>query len=218
MKRILNSIRNLLLFRVRYPWVRYGKNVHVQWSTTFTAPHKTVLLGNNVGIGGRCVITSDLVIGNDVLIAPHVALLSRYPHRTDVVGMSMFQAPRSDRGEIVIEDDVWIGFGAIILSGVRIGRGSVIAAGAVVLDDVPRYSVFLPQQQHILKPRFTPEEICLHEAALIKDGVISNPASADISAAAAVNEPSPGLAHKAEPPTAMRKSQNQTIHEELRLR
>lgn len=86
----------------------------------------------------------------------------------------MFQGPRADRGEIVIEDDVWIGFGAIIFSGVRIGRGSIIAAGAIVLKDVPRYSVLLPKQEHILKSRFTPQQIDLHEAALEDAGVIAN--------------------------------------------
>lgn len=174
MKRFLNFVRNLLLFHVRYPWVRYGKNVHVQWSATFAAPYRKVCIGNNVGIGPRCTMMSDLTIGNDVLIAPQVALLSRYPHRTDLVGTSMFQGPRADRGEIVIEDDVWIGFGAIIFSGVRIGRGSIIAAGAVVLKDVPRYSVLVPTQEHILKPRFTPHQIDLHEAALEDAGVIAN--------------------------------------------
>ncbi len=173
MKRFLNFVRNLLLFKVRYPWVRHGKNVHVQWSATFTAPNRKVWIGNNVGIGPHCVIMSDLVIGNDVLIAPRVALLSRYDHRTDLVGTSMFQGPRADRGEIVIEEDVWIGFGAIILSGVRIGRGSIIAAGAVVLKDVPRYSILLPRQEHILKPRFTSQQIDLHEAGLHNAGVIS---------------------------------------------
>jgi len=119
------------------------------------------------------VITSDLTIGNDVLIAPSVALLSRYPHRTDIVGTTMFQGPRGDRGEIVIEEDVWIGYGAIILSGTRIGRGSVIAAGAVVLNDVPPYSTFIPTQDHILRLRFTPEQVKSHEAALRRTGVIS---------------------------------------------
>ncbi len=177
MKRSLNFVRNILLFHVRYPWVRYGKNVHVQWSATFTAPTKKVWIGNSVGIGPHCVIMSDLVIGNDVLIAPHVALLSRYPHRTDLVGTSIFQGPRADRGEIVIEEDVWIGFGAIVFSGVRIGRGSIIAAGAVVLKDVPPYSILLPKQEHILKPRFTSEQIDLHEAELERVGIITHRAS-----------------------------------------
>ena len=162
------------MFHVRYRWVRYGKNVHVKWSATFTAPNKNVRIGNNVGIGPNCAIMSDLIIGNDVLIAPNVAMLSRYAHRTDLVGTSIFQGPRADRGEIVIEDDVWIGFGAIIFSGVRIGRGSIIGTGAVVMKDVPRYSILLPKREHTLKPRFSAEQIDLHETALHRAGVISN--------------------------------------------
>jgi len=85
----------------------------------------------------------------------------------------MFQSPRGDKGEIIIEDDVWIGFGAIILSGVRIGRGSIIAAGAVVLKDVPPYTIFTPVQNHVLRRRFSPEQIEQHEAGLRNAGVIA---------------------------------------------
>jgi acetyltransferase-like isoleucine patch superfamily enzyme len=173
LKAILNYLRNVLIFHVRYPWIEYGRNVHVQWSASFWAPKRKIKLGNNVGIGPNCVIMSDMTIGNDVLVAPLVAFLSRYPHRYDVVGTSMFQSPRADRGEIVIEDDVWIGFGAIIMSGIRIGRGSVIAAGAVVLEDVPPYSIFIPERNHKLRQRFSSEQIELHEIGLKTAGVIS---------------------------------------------
>jgi acetyltransferase-like isoleucine patch superfamily enzyme len=170
---LLNYIRTILLFHVRYPWITYGRNVHVQWSTTFWAPQRKICLGDNVGIGSNCYIASDLVIGNDVMIAPQVALLSRHTHRYDIVGASMFQSPRGDRDEIVIEDDVWIGFGVIVMSGVRIGRGSVIAAGAVVLKDVPPYSIFIPIQTHVLRKRFSAEQIELHEAGLKAAGVMT---------------------------------------------
>jgi acetyltransferase-like isoleucine patch superfamily enzyme len=172
LKSFFNHIRTVLLFHLRYPWINYGKNVHVQWSATFWAPNRKIHLGNNVGIGPHCVILSDLTIGNDVMIAPQVALLSRHTHRYDVVGTSMFHSPRGDKGEIVIEDDVWIGFGAIVFSGVRIGRGSIIGAGAVVLNDVPPYSIVIPIQNHILKRRFSPEQIEQHEAGLRNAGVI----------------------------------------------
>jgi acetyltransferase-like isoleucine patch superfamily enzyme len=173
LKSFLNYIRTILFFHVRYPWITYGRNVHVQWSATFWAPRRRIHLGNNVGIGPQCVIQSDVTMGNDVMIAPHVALLSRHTHRYDVVGTSMFQSPRGDKDEIVIEDDVWIGFGAIVLSGVRIGRGSIIAAGAVVLKDVPPYSIFIPVQNHVLKRRFSPEQIEQHETGLRDAGVIA---------------------------------------------
>ena len=174
LKGFLNYVRNFLLFHVRYPWITYGRGVHVQWSATFWAPQRKISLGNNVGIGPCCVIMSDMTIGNDVLIAPHVALLSRYTHRYDVVGTSTFQSPRGDRDEIVIEDDVWIGFGAIILSGVRIGRGSIIAAGAIVRQDVPRYSIYISRENHVLRSRFSSEQIEQHEVGLRSAGVISN--------------------------------------------
>lgn len=174
LKDLLNFIRSFLLFNFRYPWIIYGKDVHVRWSTSFWAPKRKITMGNSVGIGANCIIWSDLTIGNDVMIAPHVALLSRYTHRYDVVGKSMLQSPRGDKDGIVIEDDVWIGFGAIILSGVRIGRGSIIAAGAVVREDVPPYSIFIPVQDHVLKRRFSPEQIELHEHGLKQAGVIAD--------------------------------------------
>ena len=169
----LNFVRNVLFFQFRYPWIHYGKNVHVQWSTTFWAPNRKVLLGNNVGIGSNCAILSDLVVGNDVLIAPSVAFLSRRTHRYDIVGTSTFQSPRGDQGEIVIEDDVWIGYGAIIMSGVRIGRGAVIGAGATIQHNVPAYTIVVQHPNLAFRPRFSPEEIERHELLLIRNGVIS---------------------------------------------
>jgi acetyltransferase-like isoleucine patch superfamily enzyme len=173
-KRVLNAVRRVLMFHVRYPWVKYGRNVHVTWSTSIWSPNRLVCMGNNVGIGLNCVINADLRIGNDVMIAGHVGLISRNAHRYDVVGTSMFQSPRGDKDEIVIEDDVWIGFGAIILSGVRIGRGSIIAAGSVVNRDVPPYSIFIPGQGSILRQRFSHEQVEEHEIGLRRAGVISS--------------------------------------------
>jgi len=172
-RRVMNAVRTALMFHVRYPWVRYGNNVHVCWSTSIWSPNRKVRLGNNVGIGLNCTINSDLTVGNDVMIAGHVGLISRNAHRYDVVGTSMFQSPRNDRDEIVIEDDVWIGFGSIILSGVRIGRGTIIAAGAVVHKDVPPYSVFVPCKGSVIRSRFSREQIELHEKGLRRAGVIS---------------------------------------------
>src|SRR5437588_815259 len=141
MRNLLNHVRNLLLFKLRYPWIVYGKDVHVQWSTKFFSPHKSVRLGNHVGIGRWCDISCDLVLGNHVLVASSVAFLSRDAHSADIPGETMFDGPRGDTDRIVVEDDVWVGWGAMILSGVTIGRGSIIAAGAIVTKDVPRYSI-----------------------------------------------------------------------------
>jgi virginiamycin A acetyltransferase len=68
----------------------------------------------------------------------------------------------------VIEDDVWIGWGAIILSGARIGRGSIIAAGAVIVGDVPPYSIMVPPKARVLRSRFSPDDAARHDQALAK--------------------------------------------------
>lgn len=56
------------------------------------------------------------------------------------------------KGKIIVEDDVWIGFGVTILSGVKIGKGAVIGAGSVVAKDVPPYAIFIGNQ--VVKYRF----------------------------------------------------------------
>lgn len=58
----------------------------------------------------------------------------------------------------VIEDDVWIGHGAIILPGCRrIGRGAIVGAGAIVTRDVPAYAIVAGNPARVLRERFTPE-------------------------------------------------------------
>ena len=59
----------------------------------------------------------------------------------------------------MVEDDAWIGYGATVLSGVRIGQGAVVAAGALVTKDVPAYAVVGGVPAKVIKYRF-PEEIC----------------------------------------------------------
>ena len=67
---------------------------------------------------------------------------------------------------VIIEDDVWTGANVTILKGVTIGRGSVIAAGAVVTKSFPPYSIIGGVPAKLLKMRFTPDEIEKHERLL----------------------------------------------------
>jgi chloramphenicol O-acetyltransferase type B len=169
------------MFKLRYPWVVYGNNVHVQWSARFWSPHNSVRLGDHVGIGRWCDISTDLVIGNHVLVAGATAFLSRDAHSVYRPGETMFESPRRDSCGIVIEDDVWIGWGAIILSGVTIGRGSIVAAGSIVTKDVPRYSIVTSRPSQVLKQRFSREEIEFHEAELRKKDIIRDTESPSLA-------------------------------------
>ena len=90
-------------------------------------------------------------------------------HRIDLVGEYMINVtnemklPENDQ-DIIIEDDVWIGARAIILKGVKIGEGSIIAAGAVVTKNIPPYSIYYGINK--IKKRFTEEQIKLHKEIL----------------------------------------------------
>lgn len=110
---------------------------------------------------------SKLVIGNYVSIAQNVTFLLDADHYTTNISTYPFKAKliphhcneAVSKGDIIVEDDVWIGYGSIIMSGVRIGQGAVIAAGAVVTRDIPPYAIVGGVPAKIIKYRFTPDVV-----------------------------------------------------------
>ena len=112
-------------------------------------------IGNNCSIGPQSHITAinEVTIGNNVLTGPRV-LITDNAH-----GDSLFKlldtAPTErclySKGKVVIEDNVWIAEGAMIMPGVRIGKGSIIAANSVVTKDIPSYSVAAGTPAKIIK-------------------------------------------------------------------
>jgi acetyltransferase-like isoleucine patch superfamily enzyme len=116
-------------------WERFGDQ-------TF-AP--VVSIGSNCNIGADSVITaiSKVEIGNNVLTGKKV-LISDNSHGDSSPAhqhLPPMLRPLQCRGPVVIEDSVWIGEKASILSGVRIGRGSIIGANSVVTRDIPSHCV-----------------------------------------------------------------------------
>lgn len=69
-----------------------------------------------------------------------------------------------DRGDLVVGNDVWIGTGAMILPGVRIGNGAVVAAGAVVTRDTPAYAIVAGNPARVVRHRFDPTTVRTLEA------------------------------------------------------
>ncbi|WP_354068547.1 DapH/DapD/GlmU-related protein [Bradyrhizobium sp. LB5.2] len=154
--------------------VRVGDNFHVGIGTFIWAP-VGLTIGENVYVGRFCTIECSGSIGNGVLIANQVGIVGRRDHDYRALGVFVRDAPwiGSDRrlaedpkSHIRIEDDVWIGYGAIILSGVKVGRGAIVAAGAVVVNDVEPYSVVSGNPAIAIKKRMSPEEIGRHEVLL----------------------------------------------------
>ncbi len=104
-------------------------------------PHAGIRIGRDGLIGEFCIIRGPggVLIGDRVYLSPMVHLYSSN-HVFDDPDLP-FTAQEITAEGIVIEDDCWIGAMVVILDGVTVGRGSVVAAGAVVTQDVPPHSL-----------------------------------------------------------------------------
>lgn len=106
-----------------------------------------------------------LIIGNYVSIAPGVTFLLGVNHQTETVSTfplysKLVQRSPVDaisKGPIVVSDEVWIGTDAKIFSGITIGKGAIIAAGAIVTKDVPPYAIVGGNPAKIIRYKFAPE-------------------------------------------------------------
>ncbi len=163
--------------------VTFGQRLHVGLGTTIWAP-TGLTIGQNVYVGKSCTIECDGEIGDDVLIANAVGIVGRHDHDFTAVGVSIREAPwvgdpsRASRGaddRVSIGSDVWIGYGAIVLSGVRIGRGAIVAAGAVVTKDVPPYAIFGGNPAREIGSRFPESMIARHERLLDRAATAAGP-------------------------------------------
>jgi acetyltransferase-like isoleucine patch superfamily enzyme len=110
-------------------------------------------IGNNVGIsqGAFIQVRGEIIIGSHVMFGPHVSIFSE---NHDIINTDklLLEQPSIRKG-VVIEDNVWIGANSTILDGVRIGEGSVVAAGSVVSKDVPSYTVVAGIPAVVIKNR-----------------------------------------------------------------
>ena len=166
---ILNDLRkHIKLNAFRRKWVRHHPESELIPMNCF--PIGVVEVGR-YSYGELNVVTFDsktkLRIGSFVSIAQQVAFLldvehyidhlSTFPRKVKMLGES---TPETfSKGDIVIDDDVWIGYGATIMSGVHVAQGAVIAAGAVVTKDVPAYAVVGGVPAKVIKNRFTKDKL-----------------------------------------------------------
>lgn len=141
--------RTWLAVRGKGGFLTCGPDLHVGAGTRLWAPSH-LAIGRGVYIGKDVHIEANAVIGDYCLIANRVAFVGRHDHDHTRVGFPIRFAPwvggpgfpaawREE--EVHVEQDVWIGFGAILLAGVRVGRGAIVAAGSVVAADVPPYAI-----------------------------------------------------------------------------
>lgn len=104
-------------------------------------------------IGPACLIGPKCRLGIYTMIGPRVSIVGD-DHIFDKPGIPIVFSGRPELKPTIIEDDAWIGCGAILLAGVHIGRGAIVAAGAVVTQDVPPYEVYGGTPAHKIGDRF----------------------------------------------------------------
>ena len=105
-----------------------------------TKPNPKVYIGDDTVIGRHCMITAKnlIRIGSNVLMGANVQVID---HNHGIAKDSIIRTQRATIEHVIIEDDVWIGHGAIILPGISIGKGAIVAAGSVVTKDVAALSI-----------------------------------------------------------------------------
>ena len=115
-----------------------------------------VKLGERSGIGRNCELYGDITIGDDVLMAPEVVIYTQN-HEFIKRNITIHNQGLSNEKPVVIGNDVWIGYEAIILAGVTIGDGAIIGTRAVVTKDVPPYTIVGGVPAKPIKRRFSEE-------------------------------------------------------------
>ena len=152
--------------------VTLGRGIHIGPGTIISSA-SGLTVGDGTYIGKGCTIQVSGSIGRGTLIANRVGIVGKLDHDFNAIDFPIgfapwIGAPESGlRGtdEVVIGEDAWIGYGAVVLSGTTIGRGAIVAAGSVVTKDVPAYAIVGGNPARMLANRYDPEQIEQHERA-----------------------------------------------------
>ena len=145
------------------------KNQH-NFTNIGTAINQNLVSVGNYSYGTIHVLAATdenkLKIGSFCFFVNEATFMLSLDHRTDSLSTYPFKKmifaegeEATSKGDIVISDDVWIGYNAIVMSGVTIGQGAVVAAGAIVTKDVPPYAIVAGVPAKVVKYRFSEELI-----------------------------------------------------------
>ena len=153
---VLNTFRTWYYFHIRWPWVKYQGFVRVMHGTTFA--HFDISIGHDVQFGDYCNVSAPVKFGSNILMGARVCFVGKNDHTFDVPGQLIWTGERKCQKASEIGDDVWIGHRVTIIGTVKIGRGSVVAAGSVVTKDIPECEIWGGVPARKLKDRFSTEE------------------------------------------------------------
>lgn len=162
MKKLIKQLRDTYLRRVVYSRYEIASGFHAGARTNLWAK-STLQIGKNFYLGRDSFIETDCIIGDNVIFGNRVAVVGKYDHHYQQVGVPIRLATAirdleydwKGNGLITkIADDVWVGYGSTIMQGVTIHNGAIVAAGSVVTKDVEAYSIYAGNPARKIADRF----------------------------------------------------------------
>lgn len=134
--------------------ISLGDDVIISRNCVVQGKTGPIIIGNKTDIGCNTTLSSvtGIEIGSSVLIAGNCYIGGARYLSDDIHRTMMEQGPYS-LGPVIIENDVWLGAGVIVIDGVRIGKGCIVGAGAVVTKDVPDYAVAIGVPARVIQMR-----------------------------------------------------------------
>lgn len=118
--------------------------------------HAKFIMGRFSGAGPNLTV----ITGN------HMSVIGKYLMQVTDDDKKLYDPEGKQDQDVVLEEDVWLGSNVVLLNGVKIGRGAVIAAGSVCRNKIPPYAIVVGNPAKVVGFRFTPEQIEEHETLL----------------------------------------------------
>lgn len=182
MLKYLKALHNYYLVKVKYRKYAIGKGFYAGVGVRMWAKTR-IEIGKNFYIGRGSFIESDVIVGDNVLWGNRVALVGKYDHHYQEVGMPIRLSSnirdadynwKGIRQITIIENDVWVGYGCTILSGVTIKEGSIVAASSLVTRDVEPYSIYAGIPARKIRDRFECKDDLLKHLLIVDSGYLKH--------------------------------------------
>ena len=162
LRRVYRETRMFILRNV-YGFRNFHKTVY---SCTKSSISKDLIAGPFVFIGPQCEIYPNVELGSYTMLASEVKIIGA-DHKFDIPGLPMIFSGREVLKKTRIGKDVWIGTRSIIMTGIEIGDGAIVATNSVVTKNVEPYTIVGGSPAKFIKQRFKdPEEITKHNLML----------------------------------------------------
>lgn len=144
--------KSVRAFCAKLIFKRVGSNVNLE-NLAYFGNGFEIEIGDNSGIGKRCRIPSNIVIGNNVMMAEEVIILNQN-HEFQDRSVPLNQQGYKAKTKLTIGNDVWIGTRVIVLPQVeKIGSGAIIGAGSVVTKNVDDMAIVAGNPARLIKTR-----------------------------------------------------------------